>query len=246
MSSILQKFVLWFPIPLTKKESIKRNIHKIIKNVCTPDSCCVDIGSYGGTVLKIMIEVLPKATHMAFEPLPKMYTLLVRKYSSAVQIQKIAICNETGDATFYHAQENPAFSGLRKVKYPHRYHLEKLEVKSDTLDNQLKDIHTPLINIDVNGAEFSVIKGAIETINRCQPVILFVFESTGAEAFNISAEMIFDYFTKQLAYHLYTLKSFAGGKKSISRVEFVRFYNEGTQDHFVAAPKNSAKRTRNV
>lgn len=247
MSNILQKFVESFPIALTEKESIKRAVYNVIKNICKPDSCCVDIGSYRGHVLKMMIEQSPNGTHFAYEPLPKMFNQLVRKYASAAHIKKIALSNEVGTSVFYHTQENPAYSGLKKRKYPRRFHLEKLEVQVETLDHVLNNA-TPisLINIDVKGAEFLIIKGAIETIKKHRPIVTFQFDANGAEAYGVSAEMVFDYFTKQLEYNLYTLIGFSKGKKHISRIDFVRFFNDDSEHYYAAAPKISTKKIRNI
>jgi len=227
--------VHWFPIALTKNEAIDRNTYRIIRQVCGPKSVCVDVGANKGQILQMMINAAPGATHIAYEPLPKMYNLLIRKFASAARIYKVALSDEKGTSPFYHTREDTAYSGLKKRDYPKKFHLEKLVVATDRLDNLIpEDIKVSLIKIDVEGAEYKVLKGATETIKRCKPVVIFEFGQGGADEYDVSPEMMWDYFTKTFGYRIYTLKGYLNRRKSISRRKFVKIYTDGNIFYFAA------------
>ncbi len=232
---LLKQFVNWFPIALTKNEATDRNTFRIINKVCDAKSVCVDVGANKGRILHMMIHAAPSVTHIAYEPLPKMYNLLVRKFASAAHIYKIALTDEKGTSPFYHTLEDAAYSGMKKIDYPKKMHLEKLEVDTDKMDNLIdEDIKVALIKIDVEGAEYKVIKGATETIKRCKPVVIFEFGICGAEEFDVSPQMMWDYFTKILNYRIYTLKGFLKDGKHIERKKFIAIYNKGNIFYFAA------------
>ena len=234
---LLKQFVNWFPIALTKSEAIDRNTYRIIHQVCEPKSVCVDVGANKGRILQMMINAAPGATHIAYEPLPKMYNLLIRKFASAARIYKIALTDEKGLSPFYHTREDTSYSGFKKRDYPRKFHLEKLEVATDRMDNLIgEDIKVALIKIDVEGAEYKVIKGATETIKRCKPVVIFEFGQGGSDEYDVSPEMMWDYFTKTLSYRIYTLTGFLKKRKSLQKKKFIKIYNNGQIFYFVGTP----------
>ncbi len=184
----------------------------------------------------MMINAAPGATHIAYEPLPKMYNLLIRKFASAARVYKIALSDEKGISPFYHTREDTAYSGMKKREYPKKFHLEKLEVATDRMDNLIGgETKVDLIKIDVEGAEFKVIKGATETIKRSKPILIFEFGHGGADEYDVSPEMMWDYLTKILSYRIYTLKGFLKKRKYLSRKKFVQFYTDGSVFYFAAS-----------
>jgi FkbM family methyltransferase len=238
IDQIFREIVIKFPIALTAKEALERLTFKAIKKVCASNKClCVDVGAHKGRTLNMMIQAAPAAMHIAYEPLPKAFNLLVRKYASAVKIFKIALSDEEGVAPFYHVKENSSYSGFKKIAYPRRFHLEKIEVNTNTLDNLLPaDVHVGLIKIDVSGAEYKVLKGATETIKRNRPIIIFKFEQRGSDAYYISPEMMWDYFAKTYNYKLYSLKNFLKDGQPLSRKNFAQIHDDGSRfNYFVAA-----------
>lgn len=74
-----------------------------------------------------------------------------------------------------------------------------------TLDSYgLQDIS--FIKIDVQGADGEVIMGALDTIRRCQPVVVFEWEDGLSANFNVSFQNIQNEFDK-LNYHISPLKT---------------------------------------
>ena len=184
----------------------------------------------------MMINAAPGATHIAYEPLPKMFNLLIRKFASAARIYKIALSDNKGISSFYHTREDTSYSGFKKREYPKKFHLEKLEVETDRMDNLIdENLKIAFIKIDVEGAEYKVIKGATETIKRSKPVVIFEFGLGASEAYDVSPEMMWDYFNKVLQYRLYTLKGFLSDRAHLPKKKFVKIYNRGSIFYFAAS-----------
>lgn len=62
---------------------------------------------------------------------------------------------------------------------------EKRKIHLTTIDNECKDHKIGLIKMDIEGAEFSAIKGGLETIKRDKPVLLISLYHTGKDFFEI-------------------------------------------------------------
>ena len=82
-----------------------------------------------------------------------------------------ACSDNDGFTTFY---KNDKYSTLHSIKINKGGESQKIETcKLDTILSTLNVGNVKLIKIDVEGAELDVIKGAIETIRRYQPNIIF-------------------------------------------------------------------------
>lgn len=70
-------------------------------------------------------------------------------------------------------------------------------VAVNTLDSyNFEDVD--VIKIDVEGYEFPVLKGAVNTITRCRPVVQLEMVETQCTKFNYTPDDVFDFFTKQI------------------------------------------------
>jgi FkbM family methyltransferase len=150
-----------------------QHLRLLLAFALTKDSNCIDIGAHKGAVLTEMVRVAPYGKHIAYEPLPFLYKYLVEHFPT-VDIRKIAVSNEEGETTFNYVKNMPTMSGLRERVYPLKPQIEKITVRTETLDRSLPDGYVPaFIKIDVEGAECLVIEGAIETIARYKPIVVF-------------------------------------------------------------------------
>jgi hypothetical protein len=91
---------------------------------------------------------------------------------------------------------NPAYSGLKKRRYDRPNETDsQIEVKVDTLDNILGKESVgkvSLIKIDVEGAEYFVLKGAENCIKRDKPVIVFEHGMGGSDCYGNKPEDVFE------------------------------------------------------
>ncbi|MEI8075072.1 MAG: FkbM family methyltransferase [Bacteroidota bacterium] len=237
IKKLAKKIQAYLPFAVGKNEVYDRYSKEIILKYCKPDSICIDIGANEGKILDWMIVASPTATHFAFEPIPALFDGLKIKFAKNAIIYPIALSDQKTAASFNWVISNPALSGLLKRPYP-TYHKErKITVSTDLLDNIIEQgLKISLIKIDVEGGEWQVLKGAINTILNNQPIILFESGKLGGDLYGFKSSDIYDLFDQQLHYQIFTLKDWLKNKKAISYPAFENYFETGKEFFFLAAP----------
>lgn len=180
------------------------NLHKLLAPVLKEDSNCIDIGAYRGRFLAEVVRVAPRGRHIAYEPVPHINKFLNEHYPS-VDVRLAAVSNEVGEASYTYVKNMPAESGFRARSRSERQHIEKLIVRTETLDRCLPAGYVPaLIKIDVEGAERQVFEGAIETISRYKPAIIFEHGKGGALYYNTQPSDIYQLLHDEAVYAFLT------------------------------------------
>jgi FkbM family methyltransferase len=171
-----------------------RNMSLLLRFWLRADSNCVDIGANEGKVLRQFLDVAPLGHHMAFEPLPELARHLRETYPVA-EVRELALANQRGMADFVRVVDDPGYSGLRRQDYRRAVETETIKVQVDRLDDCLPDEYQPaLIKIDVEGAELDVLKGAMDTITRWRPLIIFEHHKMGASGYGAGPAWIYPFF----------------------------------------------------
>jgi FkbM family methyltransferase len=236
LKQLLKKIAGLSPVPLTRNEYYDRLTKKVIKKVCSKNSVCIDVGANNGKILQLFVKNCALATHYAFEPIPDLYYLLKRKFDSACRIYDVALSNYTGISCFNYVTTDHAYSGLIKRSYDKPEQDTTIEVKVDLLDNIIPNNATiTLIKIDVEGAEYNVLEGAVKTIERCKPLILFEFGKGGSDAYEITPQKIFA-FLDAYNFHINLLPNFLKNHPPLTINQFINEYNKGKEYFFVAYP----------
>jgi FkbM family methyltransferase len=184
------------------------------------------------------MKFAPDGKHFAFEPLPHLYEFLKEKYSNKdITVYSVALFDKKGETTFNYVLNAPAYSGIKKRHYDiPDAEISELKVETNLLDNLIPDsMQIDFIKIDVEGAELPVLRGAVQTISRCKPVIIFEFGIGAADYYDVQPEQVYDFLTG-CGLLLSTLKSFLSGKGSLSREEFCRLYTDCREYYFVTHP----------
>jgi len=147
------------------------------------DSNCIDVGCHRGDVLREMIRLAPRGTHIAYEPVPVSYARLASAFPE-VDLRQAAVSNVDGEAEFTLVRDLTSCSGLLERDYPREVELEKITVRTETLDSSLPAGYVPrLIKIDVEGAERLVLEGAVATLRRHLPIVWFEHGAGGSERY---------------------------------------------------------------
>jgi FkbM family methyltransferase len=142
----------------------------------------------------------------AFEPIPKIYEILVNqnkrlKYKNVVNIMG-GLYKTIGKTTFNYSEENMGGS-------THNSKGDSIEVMMDTIDNFVKINNIPKINLikmDIEGAERNALIGATETIKKYKPklsICIYHLPDDPEVIKNIITNIRSDYKYKMTDYKIY-------------------------------------------
>jgi FkbM family methyltransferase len=239
MKKIIKSILFALGLDITKNQKYDRQTLKIMSRVIQPNSNCIDIGCHKGEMLEVMFKHAPKGTHYAFEPIPEMYNELLLKFSdSNFKIFPIALSNEKGETTFNHVKNAPAYSGIKQRRYDIKNpEISEITVKTDLLDNIIPDEEKiDLIKIDVEGAEFNVLKGGEKTIKKNQPFIIFECGIGSSDYYGTKPEEVFDFLCKNCGLKISLLINWINSKPPLNKSDFCLNFNNQLNYYFIAYP----------
>ncbi|MBO0795235.1 MAG: FkbM family methyltransferase, partial [Ktedonobacteraceae bacterium] len=160
------------------------------------------------------------------------YSYLVKRFPM-VDVRQAAVSNNDGEARYVYVKNAPAESGFREKMYSRSSPLEKITVRTEVLDKCLPDDYVPaLIKIDVEGAERQVIEGAIETIHRHKPIVLFEHGQGSAAYYDTQPSHIYDLLCNQAGMHIFDLDR----HDSYTLAEFEASYASNKRWDYIALP----------
>ena len=206
----------------------------VMQKVLKADSTCVDIGCHLGDVLEPMLRFAPNGMCFAFEPLPKLFEHLQSRFGTdgRIKLFNVALSDIDGSETFQHVVDAPAYSGFRSTEAGReKGTMQTLNVKTARLDEMLAGVHVDLVKIDVEGAEFQVLRGGLETIRRCKPYVLFEHQEHAAN-YGTKPEDIFDLLNEECGLRISLLDGFLHGRRALLKSEFTQLHN--SEINFVA------------
>ncbi len=154
----------------------------------------IDVGANRGETLEMILAVAPGGRHIAYEPIPGLAEELAAAFPG-VEVRNAACSDEAGSAEFTHVLNAPAMSGLRqRADLPaHAQEVERFAVRLDKLDEALPEGYVPsLVKIDVEGAELLVMRGAVETLARHRPFVIFEHGVGGADLYGSKPGEVWD------------------------------------------------------
>jgi FkbM family methyltransferase len=208
---------------------------EIVARAVTPGMNCIDIGCHLGSVLDRIVRMSPNGRHIAVEPIPYKAAWLRRIYPD-VETHQIALGDEEGVLEFYYDPRSSGFSGLR----PHGSgEKETIEVLCRRLDD-IVPAGRPIgfVKLDVEGAEFGVLRGARRVLAESRPVVLFECTRSGLSAFGLEPHHVFDLLTVELGYGVYLLKDWLSGSDPVDLAGFAGSMSYPfTAFNYVAAPR---------
>jgi FkbM family methyltransferase len=169
----------------------------------------IDVGGNIGQSVLSLYTVFPNAKIMSFEPNPVVFRKLQRLTKKFAKLTVIpnGLSNEAGEAElFIPSYRSSALSGLASFDYEEakgwlsdariaRFDPSKLIVASERVSVALLDdwgLEPDFIKIDVQGLEYRVLAGGLETIRRARPVIMAENIEYGSDAHKVVQP--FDYY----------------------------------------------------
>jgi FkbM family methyltransferase len=218
-------------ITARKNWEYDRQTFEIMRRVLKSDSCFVDIGCHKGDILRQAIKLAPKGTHWGIEPLPHLFKDLKAEFPSS-NLFNVALSDRPGVIEFNHILDMPARSGMSRTPMDAGHAVEKLSVKTETLDSLISG-RVDMIKIDVEGAELLVFRGAREIIARNKPVIVFEHGLGGADSYGHTPEQVFDLLT-DCGMKLSTMARWLSASEPLSRYQFCNHFYTGKDFYFIA------------
>lgn len=190
--------------PRARRNYLEDKLVRLVAASCLgPDACCIDIGANEGHILAVCAEIACDGRHIAFEPVPALASALARRFPG-VDVRQIALSDERGQTSFVVHTALPSRSSIRPVGYPSD-ETETITVEVDRLDDALPRGYVPdLIKIDVEGAELLVLDGAIATLERARPVLLFEHQRETAQHYTTRTEQLWQRLD-QLGYRIFDM-----------------------------------------
>ena len=214
-------------------EHDNRATAQIMSYVLRESSGCLDVGAHEGGLLRHMERLAPKGRHHAFEPLPHCAASL-RTHFPQVTVHEAAASDEAGEAEFHHVVSDPGWSGLRRRTY-HRQgvRVDVIRVRTCRIDDTIPESEQiDFIKVDVEGAELQVLRGAVETLLRCRPYVVFEHGRGAAEHYGTTPEMVHRLLVDDCGLAIFGLD----GAGPWSAAEFVAVFREGRRWNFLARP----------
>jgi FkbM family methyltransferase len=227
------------PVPSPAELAAERDrrdfesMRRLLAFVLEPDSCCIDVGAHRGAVLAEMLRCAPAGRHIAFEPIPALAAHLRRAFPG-VEVREAALSDHAGEARFAHVRgEAEGWSGLRFRPLPtgEEAEVEEITVTLEVLDELLDPHWRPaVIKVDVEGAEEQVLRGALGTLRRHHPLLIFEHGTGSAEVFDTAPGDIHRLLTADAGMRIFDLD----GNGPYGLREFERTFHAAERVNFVA------------
>ncbi len=183
-----------------------------LKDLVKPTSTVLDIGANAGLLTLPFAKVhVPQGKVIAFEPddevLKQLRINVALNNLTNVIIEPIALQDDSSiteiNFNIREARDGDGLlnKGISTIQSIGLHSKGTSSVKASTVDNYVKDNKVKkidFIKIDVEGAEYRVLKGALETIKREQPVIHYEFSivldklaesNNSSQTFNMLADL---------------------------------------------------------
>lgn len=173
---------------------------ELLEEHCKPGAVIIDIGAHIGLFSVIASQVTgEKGKVYAFEPAPSTYGLLqktvaINHKESVIETFQKAVGKETGKITFF-ISDDQADNSNSLVQYKEDRSLHGIDVAVTSIDNfvQEKNIsRLDFIKIDVEGAEYDTLQGAVHTLKNLRPVCIVAIHPEPIAAKGDKLEDIYD------------------------------------------------------
>ncbi|MCM2317643.1 MAG: FkbM family methyltransferase [Thermoanaerobaculia bacterium] len=225
-----------------RNEIFDRQTLEIASALLRSDSSTVDVGCHRGKLLAHFLSLAPDGRHFAIEPIPSLVARL-RELFPGARVFEVALSNRSGEAKFYVFPRVPGLSGLgrRDAVVGGELEREEIRVRTERLDAILPaGAQVDLIKIDVEGAEGLVIEGALQTLRRCRPLVVFEHFRQSSTLFGVSSGDLYDLLVERCGLTVMLPRRWLRGGRGLSRREFT----SSDDGFYVASPLERTRRRR--
>jgi FkbM family methyltransferase len=158
------------------------NLSMALKHLAQQGMVIADVGAnVGAYTLLLAKQAGTDGRVLAFEPNPEVYRRLVLNiqangFQDRVSLSRLALSQAAGIATLHVPRKAFHHRGIASLHVYSKELTDEVEVEVGTLDEQairLGAYKLDLIKVDTEGNDSSVLQGAMDTISKHMPVIIF-------------------------------------------------------------------------
>ena len=216
-------------------------------NLIDNGSTVIDVGAnFGYYTVMSASKVAPTGRVYAFEPHKEAYELLnnnvkMNGFEKIVSCYNLCLGDKDGESDFYVSEES-SFSSMGQTERSNI--IEKIKVPMRGLDSLSKELDfskLDAIKIDVEGYEFIVLRGALETVKRSQNLAIMMEvsaknlnEQRRQELINVLTDLY------KLGFHGWIIDSTSNGLHLIKHPEDVA--NLGSANLFLAISESEREK----
>lgn len=202
-------------------EKLRRELtltQSVMQRLIQDSMNCIDVGAHLGSMLSQILKLSPHGNHIAIEPVPYKAQWLREKFPT-VAVHQVAVSDAPSIANFHYYPQQSGFSGLQARKQLSSNEIQ-FTVKCERLDDLITtDKHIDFIKVDVEGNELYFFRGAQQTLQRCQPQVLFVCARGGLISSGVKPSEIFAQLT-QYHYSIFFLEDWLNAKQPLDVEQF--------------------------
>ncbi|MBX3295952.1 MAG: FkbM family methyltransferase [Acidobacteria bacterium] len=172
-------------------------LFKFIERNCPPGSTFLDCGAHFGLFSVVASRVVSESGKViAFEPMPDVRATLESVVSLNncvnVKVRAEAVSLERGKATFYQTGNDAsnANSLVKQDKHGGGFEVDLISIDEIRDEERLT---ITCVKIDVEGAEYELLRGASETLRKDRPVLFLSLHPTALDNANVSLSEIWTF-----------------------------------------------------
>jgi FkbM family methyltransferase len=159
----------------------------LITKICESHKTFVDVGAHIGSIIAQVRHYDPSIKIVAIEAIPEKARDL-RKRFPFVDLHGCAVGETTGEISFFIDTQRSGYSSLARPTAGENKSKLEITVPIERLDNLVKATNVDAIKIDVEGAELGVLRGAVDILRKCRPIIMFESGPAAADGLGYSQE----------------------------------------------------------
>lgn len=172
-------------------EYFEHIIHHIIQCFVREGQVVVDGGAHLGLhTYPLCKKVGHRGRVYAIEPIPRLANMMKEKALPQLRVIEAALMDSPGEVTFYHCTNDEGRSAIKRNIYPVEPTLDIFKVAARTLDTIIPhNENVRFIKLDLEGAEFYALRGAMRILKRDRPLVVFEHGCRrSAERYNYNLE----------------------------------------------------------
>ena len=170
--------------------------------------------------------------------------LILNEFIDRCKLNKTALGNKNGTGTLFIPKKlGTAFASLRDHKNQYGDEAINVSVNIEKLDdyviaNKIQKID--FIKIDVEGAEYPILKGAEVSLRRYKPMVLLEIQENHTQCFDYTPDELICYI-KDLGYNVYEID-----QKEPGCLKKINLFNEAKNYNFLALKNDGTLETNGL